>query len=155
MAAGINLHQIVRSAITTLHPDVAATLYQSTGQAATTGGQIKATYAPGRPIIVQAQSINPSELYHVDKVGQESASRKFWLNSPSSAAEITTGIVRPLGRNGDLFQIDAGAEWFAGLWWLVDALIEDFSLSGWVSVNATLQVNPPDLSLVPVTPNGA
>lgn len=146
MTAGINLHQIVRGAITALHPDVAATLYQSTSQTTVSGGQVKASYAPGLPVIVQAQSENPSELFHADRVGQENISRKFWLNSVSPASGLVTGIVRPLGRNGDLFQIDPAAPWFAGLWWLVDALIEDFSRSGWVSVRATLQVKAPDIT---------
>jgi hypothetical protein len=34
-------------------------------------------------------------------------------------------------------------------WWLVEATIEDFSHSGWVSVRATLQVNAPDFSNSP------
>lgn len=144
MAMGINLHQIVRGSISPLHPDVSAMLYQSTGQSTGEGGQVKATYAAGISIKAQPQSEKASELFHSDRVGQENISRKFYLNSASKAEALVTGIIRPLGRNGDLFQIDPAAGWFAGTWWLVDALIEDFSRSGWVSVRATLQVNAPD-----------
>jgi len=146
MTFGINLHQIVRGTTASLHPDVPATLHRSTGQTTGGGGQVKATYGEGRPIIVQAQSEKPSELYHSNNVGQENVSRKFYLNSGPSMAELTTGIIREVGRNGDMFQISAGADWFAGTWWLVTALIEDFSRSGWVAVRATLQLNPPDFA---------
>lgn len=144
MTLGINLHAIVNPVISGLHPDISAMLYQSTGQSTEVGGQVKATYAAGIPIIAQPQSEKASELFHADRVGQENISRKFYLNSESNAESIITGIIRPLGRNGDLFQIDPAAVWFSGTWWLVDALIEDFSRSGWVAVRASLQINAPD-----------
>lgn len=144
MALGINLHAIVNPVISGLHPDVSAMLYQSTGQSTGSGGQVKATYAAGIPIIAQPQSEKASELFHADKVGQENISRKFYLNSESNAESLVTGIIRPLGRNGDLFQIGSTADWFSGTWWLIDELIEDFSRSGWVAVRATLQANAPD-----------
>lgn len=140
MSLGINLHSIVRPVINALHPEVKATLYQSTGQTTGAGGGVKSIYAPGVAITAQKQSESPAALFHADRVDQTEESRKFYLFSDSDTAKKVQGEYRPLSRGGDMFQLTDGS------WWLVDALIEDFSLSGWVSIRATLQVNPPDFS---------
>jgi hypothetical protein len=134
----INLHAIVRKPISAAHPEVPAVLYRSTGQTVGPDGEIKAAYAAGIPVSVQMQSESPTVLAHVDRVGQEEVSRKFYLFSEADPAKRVAGIVRPLSRNGDMLFLEDGA------WWLIDAVIEDFSRSGWVSVRATLQVREPD-----------
>lgn len=144
--SGINLRCVVRGAVNTLHPDIKATLYQATGQTVVTGGQPKSVYAPGRPVAVQVQSEGPTVLYHSDRVGAEEMSRKFYLFSAPQLDARVAGIIRPLSRGGDIFQIDPNEKWFVGTWWLVDSIIEDFTQAGWMSVRATLQVNPPDFS---------
>lgn len=144
--SGINLHGVVRGAINHLHPDIKATLYQVTGQTVVTGGQPKSIYSPGKPVWTQAQSEGTTTLYHADRVGSEEIIRKFYLFSKPELNERIAGIIRPLSRGGDMFQIDINEKWFAGTWWLVEGTIEDFTLSGWVNIRATLQVNPPDFS---------
>lgn len=140
MSFGINLHALVRPAINALHPNAKGTLYRSTGQVTLSGGMIKATYAEGIAVTVQVQSEGPTTLFHADKVGQEETSRKMYLFSDAEPKNRVAGIVRELARNGDMLQLEDGA------WWLVTAVIEDFIRSGWCSVRATLQVNPPDFS---------
>ena len=146
MIRGVNLHNVVRGAINMLHPDINATLYQATGQTTVTGGNVKSIYAPGCAVKAQAQSEGPTTLFHADRVGQEEVNRKFYLFSNPELDSRVAGIIRPLARGGDMFQIDAAENWYASTWWLVEATIEDFTRSGWVNVRATLQVNPPDFS---------
>lgn len=146
MSLGINLHSIVRGAINHLHPDVSVILYRTTGQVVSTGGQPKSIYAEGAPIKAQMQSEGTTALFHADKIGQEEIMRKFYLFASPDMDLRVGGIIRPLSRGGDMFQIDAGENWFAGTWWLVEATIEDFTRSGWACVRATLQVNAPDFS---------
>lgn len=144
--SGVNLHGIVRGPINMLHPDTSVVLYRSTGQVVVTGGQVKSIYAPGEPIKAQMQSEGASVLYHSDRVGMEEVSRKFYLFSDADMQSRVAGIVRPLTRNGDMFQVSPDETWYAGTWWLVQGIIEDFTRSGWANVRATLQVNPPDFS---------
>lgn len=146
MISGVNLHKVVRSAVNFLHPDVRATLYRSTGQVVIEGGQPKSTYAEGAAIIAQMQSEGPTTLNHIDRVGQEEVYRKFYLSSSSDMQTRVAGIIRPLTRGGDMFQIDPSESWFAGTWWLVEATSEDFTRSGWANVRAVMQVNAPDFS---------
>ena len=141
----INLHGMVRGAINSLHPEAGATLYQSVGQAADAGGQAKSVYAPGVAVAVQMQSESPTALFHADRVGMEEVSRKFYLFSAQEPERRVAGIFRPLSRGGDMFQLDDGPPG-QGTWWLVDAVIEDFTRSGWVCVRATMQVRPPDFT---------
>lgn len=146
MSLGINLHGIVRGAVNHLHPDVKVILYRTTGQVVVTGGQPKPIYAEGINIKAQMQSEGTTALFHADKIGQEEIMRKFYLFASPELDMRVAGIIRPLSRGGDMFQIDPTENWFAGTWWLVDATIEDFTRSGWANVRATLQVNPPDFS---------
>lgn len=141
MIGGINLHGIVRGPISSLHPDITATLYQSTGRAGVSpSGSSLPVYAPGVAIKAQKQSANPATLFHRDRVSETELTYKFYLFADPDPARKVTGIYRPLSRGGDMFQLQDCS------WWLVDELLEDFSLSGWASILATLQVIPPDFS---------
>ncbi|MDL2315507.1 hypothetical protein LJC59_00290 [Desulfovibrio sp. OttesenSCG-928-A18] len=90
--------------------------------------------------MVQIQSEGATALYHADRVGMEEITRKLYLFSASGLRERVAGIVRPMSRGGDMLQLEDGT------WWLVDAVIEDFTRSGWASVRATLQVRAADFS---------
>lgn len=52
----MNLHSLVRGAITTLHPDETVTLRQSTGQQ-NVRGRITPVYAPAQVVNAQIQSL--------------------------------------------------------------------------------------------------
>ena len=139
MLGGLNLHALVRGAINSVHPDLDAVLYRNTGQETIAGGNIIPSYAKGLAIKAQRQSESATTLAHADKVGQENVSRKFYLYSDHQPKTKVAGIVRPLARGGDMFKLVCDKTW-----WLVDAIIEDFTASGWVCVRATLQVNGPE-----------
>ncbi len=149
MPSGINLHALVRPMINRLHPDLAAMLHQSAGQSADAEGRLRPRHAPGLPVMVQMQSHGPTELAHADTLGLEQVERRFYLFSRPEPERRVAGIARPLARGGDLLHLEDNT------WWLVTAVLEDFSRAGgpqtgaarppgWVAVRATLQVEPPE-----------
>lgn len=140
MIIGLNLLDIARGAINSMYPDISVTLYRNMGQSIGPDGAMHPIYAEGIAVLAQMQSEGGDVLYHAGRVGQEEAGRKFYLNSAHDNATRVAGIVRPLSRGGDMFSFADGT------WWLVNAVLEDFTLAGWVCVRATLQINPPDFS---------
>lgn len=142
-----NLHSIVNPIIQTLHPNVSATLYRSTGQA-NVKGEIIATYGPGESIEVQAQTESAETLAHANLVNQEEVSRRFYLFSSQTNTDRVASIVRPIARNGDFIHIGDTGGWYANSWWLCNAIVEDFTRAGnvgWSCVRCTLQVIPPNI----------
>lgn len=135
---GVNLHDVVRSAITALHPDETITLYQSTGQVIDREGVVKATYAEGQSVQAQIQSEGDAALYHADRAGMNTQTIKAYLYADRDSPPW--GIQRPFARNGDMFQ-----RW-DGTWWLITAVSESFRGVGWVAIRGTLQEIPPDFS---------
>lgn len=135
----MNLHQLARAAVTAVHPDEALTIYRSVGQKNVTG-VAKPVYEKGQSVKGQVQSEKDDALYHANLTGQNQTVRKIFLYAESSGALKPAGIIRPLARGGDLIQRTDGA------WWLVTAIIEDFSDVGWVCVRAALQTKEPDFS---------
>ena len=131
----INLHAIVRGAVTALHPDEAVTLYQSTGQTNTLG-RLAPAYAEPQTVQAQIQSLSAEDLAHMEDASRTEISRKAYLFAPD-AAQPPAGIVRPLARGGDMLVRSDGT------WWLVTGIIEDFTASGWVCVAITQQVEGP------------
>lgn len=134
----INLHAAVRSAITGLHPDEAVALRQSVGQQ-NVRGRITPVYAPEQTVQAQIQSLGQNDLAQAEQTSNTRVDRKAYLYAPNPALP-PQGIVRPLARNGDMLRRADGT------WWLVTAMIEDFTASGWVCVGITQQVRGPDLS---------
>lgn len=134
----INLHNVVRSTITAVHPDEAVTLYRSIGMT-NVKGEIKATYAAGVFIKAQIQSVSDDALYHVNRAGQNDTTRKAYLFAENSTADKPASIVRPISRTGDIVRRADGT------YWLVEAMLEDFSHANWVCVRIILQVKAPEL----------
>lgn len=137
----MNLHALVRGAITPLHPDETVTLRQSVGQQ-NVRGRITPVYAPAQTVAAQVQSLGQNDLAQVEQTSSTKADRKAYLFAPSPSLP-PQGIVRPVARNGDMLRRPDGT------WWLVTAMIEDFTASGWVCVGITQQVDGPDLSISP------
>lgn len=132
----INLHNLVRGAITSIHPDECAILRQSLGQR-----NIKGTVTPlySRQINVKAQfqSASSGELYHANYVGESELIRKVYLYAEPSLPPFAMN--RPLGRSGDyIYRLDGKT------WWLVTGVSDDFTNVGWVCVMAKLQVKTPE-----------
>jgi hypothetical protein len=131
----LNLHAIVNPLISVVHPNENGFLYQSTGQD-NVKGKVIPLYSDGIAIDMQVQTESPEVLAHVDKINQDEISRKFYLMAPQG--QVPSGIIRPLTKSGDLIlRADQ-------TWWLVTAVLEDFSQSDWVAVRAVLQVKAPE-----------
>lgn len=133
-----NLHAVVRTVIPSLHPDETVTLRQSIGQR-NERGRVTPLYGPAQTVQAQIQSLGQNDLAQKEATSSTRIDRKAYLFAPDAALP-PQGIVRPLGRTGDMLQRSDGT------WWLVTAMIEDFTASGWVCVGITQQVDGPDLS---------
>lgn len=136
-ALGINLHQIVRQCIPALHPDETVLLIQSTGSV-NVRGRMTPQYAPVIAVEAQIQSMGNDDLQSMESEARTKISRKAWLFSQTANELIPQGIIRSLQRGGDLLYRTDGS------WWLVTAMMEDFSKSGWVSVSIVEQIEVPE-----------
>lgn len=134
----INLHGIVRQKIASIHPEEAVTLYRSIGME-NVKGEIKAKYATGVFVQAQVQSESNDALYQSDRTGQNNTTRKAYLIADDSTAEKPAPVIRPISRTGDMIKRADGT------WWLVDAMLEDFSHANWVCVRIVQQTRAPEL----------
>lgn len=130
----LNLHSVARGAVSALHPEETVALYQSTGQSNVLG-RIVPTYAEAQTVQAQVQSLSSDELAHFEAASRTKISRKAYLFASESLPPA--GIIRPLGRNGDVIRRADGS------WWIVSAVLEDFTASGWVCVGVTMQTEAP------------
>ena len=137
MSLGINLHQIVRQCIPVLHPDETVLLVQSTGSV-NVRGRVTPQYAPVIAVGAQIQSMGNDDLQAMESEARTKISRKAYLFSATPNELIPQGIIRTLKRGGDLIRRADGS------WWLVSAMMEDFSASGWVCVQITEQIEVPE-----------
>lgn len=133
---GMNLHDLVRGAIPPLHPDEDVLLVQSEGME-NIRGVVTAKFAAAVLVRAQIQSIGNDDLRAMNDTMRTEIQRKAWLYSTTTAGLVPQGINRPLARGGDMVRRADGS------WWLVAALMEDFSASGWVSVRLVNQITVP------------
>lgn len=136
--AGLNLHGIVRSVITAVHPDEDCTLYQSAGQKNVLG-VVTTVYNPPQAIKANWQPLDSQTLQHLERIGDTKASEQVFLYSNTDMP--VSGVQRvPVTRTGDIIK-----RW-DGTYWLITSVIEDWSARGWANVGVTEQVTPPDFS---------
>lgn len=135
---GLNLHKIVRGPINAVHPDVKVQVLRSLGSMPDENGFSVPKYERVYGVTAQIQSENDAALFHADMAGANTITRKIYLYAPKSMVLQTASVFRPLLRSGDYIVQEDGTVW------LVNAVTENFSGVGWVSVRATLQVEPPD-----------
>lgn len=132
----INLHAIVRGAITAVNPDEEFLIIQSLGEQ-NVKGKITAKYADAVLIKAQMQSLNGDELQQFDNTLRTEIANKFYLYSQPLRP---CGQFRVISRTGDfLFRIKDGTIW------RIFNVAEDFDAVGWVLVNASMQVEKPAL----------
>lgn len=138
MGMGINLHAVVRGAITAVHPDEACTLYQSIGQQ-NIKGTVVPVYAEGKTVRANFQPLDTDALKHLEAMNDTEASEQVFLYS--DVALPVTGQQRlPLTRTGDFLGRSDGT------YWLVTSVLEDWSQDGWCNVGVHRQTTPPDFS---------
>ena len=135
---GLNLHHIVRGPINAVHPDVRVQVLRSLGSMPDEDGKSIPRFERLSNVLAQIQSDNDAALFHAEKAGMNTITRKIYLYTPKEAAKQPASVFRPLSRSGDYVVQEDGTVW------LVDAVTENFAGVNWVSVRATLQVKPPD-----------
>lgn len=128
----LNLHAIVRRAITANKADDLFDLYRSAGQVMQDGIMV-AAYDPPVRISGQFQSENDAALAHADMAGQNTIIRKLYVYAPDNLKERPWSIYRPLARSGDYVRDKFGR------FWLVTAVTEDFSECGWECLRVAFQ----------------
>lgn len=130
----MNLHAVVRGAITTVNQDVPATLRRSTGYTTNPDGtQVPAyTDIPGIP--VQVQALSYMDLKNIEGLNIQGVRRACYLNGAAMA------VVRNLQVGGDLF-IFADGTIPEGNVWLVAHVLEQWGPGPeWCKCVLTLQV---------------
>jgi hypothetical protein len=140
----LNLHHIVRAAVTFNNADQTLTLYRSLGTFSRDPATMQnvPNVAAGVSVSGQVQSIKSDEIVQTERVSFSETVRKLYLYSTSAPGDRPWGTWRPLSRTGD-YVLDAN-----GNYWYVDAVVEDFTESGWVSLQVILQTTPPTLNIV-------
>ncbi len=138
----MNLHQVVRGTIQSVTRDQALTLYRATGKFARTDDlETIPEVLAGVVIKGQIQSISPDSVIQTEKTTQSAVVRRCYLFCDNDPASRPWTIWRPLGRAGDYLTDESGAQWY------VDAVLEDFSIEGWASLQIILQQAPVTLSI--------
>lgn len=137
----LNLHSIVRSAINVNYQDQQFDIYRSLGQK-NINSIVQAFYAPAEVVLGNFQSEGDSALDHADLAGQNTIIRKLYLYATDDRKTRPWSIYRPLARSGD-FIVDKH-----GGYWLITAVLEDFSDAGWVCVRCTFQEENPELNIL-------
>ena len=136
---GVNLHHVVRGAITAIHPDENCILYQSLGQK-NAKGKVIPVYAEPKTIKANFQPLDSDTLKHLEAMNDTQTSEQVFLYSDTSLP--VSGERRlPITRNGDILKRSDGT------YWLVTAVLEDWSWDGWCNVGIHMAATPPDFTV--------
>ncbi len=133
----LNLHQIVRGAISSVNADEQVYLVRSTGNS-NVKGRIVATYGAPELIGAQIQTLSNDDLRIVNETERTERDRKFYLFSDPDYTKSPASIIRYLGRTGDFIYRP-----FDQTYWKIYCVAEDFAPVGWVQVLASQQVQTP------------
>lgn len=131
---GLNLHAIVRPAITSVNPDTLGTWRESTGDTIAAGGRVVPTYTDHLLVPMQVQALSGKDLKHTDFLSMQGVKRAVYLYGN------VEGVNRPDAKGGDLllFPETRGG---ANKTWLVVVVLETWGpdLTGWCKVGVVLQ----------------
>ena len=132
----MNLHAIVRGAITTVNPDYLGTWRKSTGFTQDPTGRPIPSYADTPNFPMQVQAISGRDLVHTDFLSQQGVKRTVYCFGN------VQGVVRPDVQGGDLllFPENRGG---AARTWLVTHVLETWTpdAAGWCRVGVVLQTD--------------
>lgn len=130
----MNLHQIVRGAVTAVNPDVFGRVYVSTGQTTGASGKRTPTYDRIDGVAMQVQPLSLDDvgkLQHMDGLNPEAVLRAVYING------TPRGVDRVDMKGGDILYFNAH-------FWLVVGVLEPWDSAGWSKVGVAKQVNAPD-----------
>jgi len=128
----MNLHGIVRGAITSVNPDVLATLRRPTGEYTTAPDGLRTPeYDERTDVPIQVQALSGKDVQHMDALNIQGVLRSVHLDGDWQ------GVFRPDGLGGDLFTFGyAGAP---ARTWLVVQVMETWP--DWSRVVVQLQMD--------------
>lgn len=122
----MNLHAIVRSAITSVNPDISATLRRYQGEVMGVGRKPVPQYSPDETVTLQLQPLTKGDMEHVDGLNIEGLFKSIHINGNFYS------VNRTMQKGGDIFIID-------GQTWLVIEPIELWA--DWSRLLVCLQVD--------------
>jgi hypothetical protein len=125
IGGGLNLHGIVRGAITTVNEDVTVAYERSNGFAIGQSGKPTPQYLPVEPIRAQFQALTYKDLAQLDGINQNGVRRGVYLYGSAD------GVVRADAKGGDLITDSENHVW------LVTQNLEQWPF--WCKVAVTLQ----------------
>ena len=144
----LNLHSIVRTAITANFADETIQLVRSAGSI-NVKGRIQANYYPALTLKAQVQTLNGDDLQVIGETERTERDRKFYIMASPSMGAVPAGQVRVrVARTGDFIYRPAFSTF-----WKIYNVAEDFSPAGWVQVLASEQAEVPSDVLSAVTPD--
>lgn len=119
----LNLHTVVRGAITSVNPDTAAVWRSSTGYTTADDGAQTATYAES-DVTIQVQAAGTQTLRHAEMQNIQGVMRDvyMWGN--------TQGVVRPDAKGGDLLVFPGVRGGGVAQTWLVFAVMGTWAPDG-------------------------
>lgn len=121
----MNLHNIVRSAITSINPDQTITLKKFLSDVIDEFGKVVNTFEESE-VIAQIQPVSSEKLQHLNNFNTSNTYQKVFLNG------LQNGLSQPLSTNGDSFIIDNKE-------WLIVEAPQQWKYSGWNSLIISLQ----------------
>lgn len=141
----MNLHAIVRGAITRVHDDQLFSILRSLPTTVVNGVRVS-QYEKIDGFTGNFQSEGDAVLSYSNNAAQNTIVRRLYLYATDDRATRPWTIYRPLARSGD-YVVNAKGEY-----WKVDAVVEDFSDDGWELLRVTFQQTEPKLAIVEPTP---
>lgn len=142
----MNLHAIVRGAITRVHDDQSFSILRSLPTTVVNGVRVS-QYEKIDGFMGNFQSEGDAALNYSNNAAQNTIVRRLYLYATDDRATRPWTIYRPLARSGD-YVINAKGEY-----WKVEAVVEDFSDDGWEQLRVTFQQTDPKLTIVEPTPD--
>lgn len=136
----MNLHAIVRGAITRVHDDQAFSILRSLPTTVVNGVRVS-QYEKIDGFTGNFQSEGDAALNYSNNAAQNTIVRRLYLYATDDRATRPWTIYRPLARSGD-YVINAKGEY-----WKVEAVVEDFSDDGWEQLRVTFQQTDPKLTI--------
>ncbi len=123
----MNLRQIANGVTQAVNPNIIGAVQVSTGATQNPDYTRTPTFQVFSNVSMQVQAMSAGNLRQVEKLNLQGVVRAVYLNG------VIEGLDRPAGKGGDLLL-------FNGETWLVVAVLEPWSTSGWVKVAVTLQM---------------
>lgn len=126
----MNLHQIVRGAISAVNPDVTGSVLVSAGYMTSPDGTRVPAYLTPVTMQMQVQPLSAADLKQIDSLNIQGVDRAIYVSG------AVRGVERASGKGGDLIRV-------LGAWWLAVVVLEPWDGAGWSKVGVAQQVTGP------------